>query len=326
MSFNNLSHLVIPHPQTHQKAHLLSFKALFIYLFLFIFLQYGLSFISFAKPDVLGVSTNISIEKVIVETNKKRVEAGLQPVKENSLLDKAAQLKAENMFAENYWAHFSPSGKDPWGFMNQAGYKFSYAGENLAKNFQTSEDVVIAWMNSPSHKENLMNPNYQDIGIAVVNGTLQGQETTLVVQMFGKPSKVVAVVPKNAEPETIQPEVQPININEEQNLAPESQQLAQNEIPVNQPVGQVQNASTIPNLNSSKFMVDPYAVTRVFGIGLFALIGFLLIVDFYELRRRGVLRISSHHFAHMGLLMVSSSAILSTKVGQITELAQNIVR
>ena len=139
--------------------------------------------VSIYKPGVLGVESNISVEEIVNDTNIERQKTGLPPLTLNSNLSTAAKLKADNMFAENYWAHFSPSGKDPWGFINSAGYKFSYAGENLARNFYNPEDVVKAWMASASHRENILNPKYQDIGIAVEEGILQGQKTTLIVQM-----------------------------------------------------------------------------------------------------------------------------------------------
>jgi hypothetical protein len=73
--------------------------------------------------------------------------------------------------------------------MYEAGYQYEYAGENLAKNFLFSKNVVEAWMDSPTHRENVLRPEYTDVGFAVVNDVLNGEETTLVVQMFGKPLK-----------------------------------------------------------------------------------------------------------------------------------------
>lgn len=317
-----LAHLFLPHPHTHRKAHLLSYKALFVYILLFLSLQYGFTFANLKNPGVLGTSTSISVSEVIAQTNQKRAEAGLPPVKENLNLNKAAQLKAANMFAEDYWAHFSPSGKDPWGFINQAGYKFSYAGENLAKNFNNSGDVVVAWMNSPSHKENLLNPNYQDIGIAVEDGTLQGQPTTLVVQMFGKPSQVVAVAPRaETPPATVNqevPEAQPVEVVQEPTqLAPETQTSPE--------IGQVANANTLPTLTTQP-LVNSQALTRNLGLALFGLIGVLLFLDVWVLKKRGVFRFSSHHVAHMGLMAISGSAVLTTSAGQISEMAVSVIK
>ena len=175
----------LPHKETHKKAHLISWEALLFYILFFILLQVGFSLVSYSKPGLLGVSSNID-QKVIIElTNKEREKQGLAPLKENEALDKAAGLKAQNMIAENYWAHFAPSGKTPWDFILGSGYKFTFAGENLAKNFYSSNEVVLAWMASPTHRDNLLNNKYQDIGVAVVDGILNGQKTTLIVQEFG---------------------------------------------------------------------------------------------------------------------------------------------
>ena len=89
------------------------------------------------------------------------------------------------MFAENYWAHNSPSGKSPWVWFKEAGYSYVYAGENLAKDFGDTSRMMSAWMASPTHKDNIVNPKYTEIGLAVVPGTIQSQETVLVVQLFG---------------------------------------------------------------------------------------------------------------------------------------------
>lgn len=169
-------HLFIPHTDTHAKAHLLHWHSLFIYGLLFMLMQFSFNLINIYKPGVLGVNSNITVQEIVDKVNVERKRVGLPPVRENSMLNQAATAKAHNMFEEDYWAHFSPSGKDPWGFITGSGYKFSYAGENLARNFYTSDEVVNAWMNSPTHRANILNPNYQEVGIAVEDGVLQGQK------------------------------------------------------------------------------------------------------------------------------------------------------
>jgi hypothetical protein len=102
-----------------------------------------------------------------------------------------------DMLNENYFAHTSPDGITPWYWISKAGYKYVAAGENLAKGFTESEYVHEAWMSSPSHKANILNSTYQDVGIAVVEGTINGEKTTIAVQFFGKSSvKGVSITPK----------------------------------------------------------------------------------------------------------------------------------
>src|SRR3989338_676493 len=200
-----LSHFFLPHPETHKKAHLLSFKALAVYILFFLMLSLTFRATNVYKPGVLGVESSISQSEVIRLTNIEREKNGLRAVSEDPRLNAAAMEKAKNMFEENYWAHFSPSGKDPWGFINGAGYKFSYAGENLAKSFYQSDEVVKAWMASRTHRENILNKHYLNIGIAVLEGTLNGEKTTLVVQEFGTPvDTAIAQIPSEAAVKSIQ--------------------------------------------------------------------------------------------------------------------------
>ncbi len=265
-----------------------------IYILLFILVQVSFSLVNTFKPGVLGVNSDITVEQVIDGTNVERQKLGLPPLHANESLSKAAQAKAQNMFAENYWAHFSPSGKDPWGFITGSGYRFSYAGENLARNFYTSDEVVKAWMNSPTHRANLLNPHYQDIGIAVVDGVLLGQKTTLIVQEFGTPYEAIAQAPK-------------IDLNgKTTELTPE--QLAA--------APQLQVAGT-EQTNVPKAVLDPYKTVKVLAMVLITLIGSLLVIDFIVLRRRGVFRFSSHHFAHMMLLVVLVTAVAVVGVGSV---------
>ncbi|MBI3485340.1 hypothetical protein HY025_00175 [Candidatus Daviesbacteria bacterium] len=288
----------LPHPQTHQKAHLLTWEAMLIYVLFFIFLQVGFNVFSHIKPGVLGISSDINVIDLINDTNEQRAKLNLPALKENALLDAAAAAKAQNMFTEDYWAHYSPSGKDPWGFILSAGYKFSYAGENLARNFYTSSDVVNAWMESPTHKENIVNSRYSEIGMAVADGVLKGQKTTLVVQMFGTPFEAVATKP------TVNVAGQKITLND--------QQLTQTNLSL--PISEVQAATkqNLPKLN-----IDPFAINKQLGLVLLGFIFLLLIIDFYVIKKRGVVRISSYHLSHLALLSIAASALLNMKPGSI---------
>jgi hypothetical protein len=128
---------------------------------------------------------SITKSSLIDLTNKARLSAGLAVVVENPILDKAAFLKAQDMINNNYFSHYSPQGLSPWHWFSIAGYNYEYAGENLAIGFLDSQDVYQAWMNSYSHKQNILNPNYKEIGIAVVSGKLGDNKVNIVVQLFG---------------------------------------------------------------------------------------------------------------------------------------------
>ncbi len=190
-----LKGLFIPQKENNYRAGLLDLPFLAFLVILFIASQLSLNLVSLLHPGVLGYASDITPERIVELTNNKRIDTGLQPLKLNEKLSQGAQLKAGDMFAFDYWAHQSPSGREPWEFFQEAGYEYRVAGENLARDFMNSNEVVEAWMNSPTHKENILNPKYQEIGVAVVNGTLGGIQTTLVVQFFGTPSEAVAGVP-----------------------------------------------------------------------------------------------------------------------------------
>jgi len=139
--------------------------------------------------------TSSNIEYLI---NKERIYYGLQPLKSDSDLDRAAKLKSKDMINRNYFEHFA-YGLTPWDFVKNSGYKYKYAGENLAMNFDTSEGVVKAWMNSPAHRANILSTDFEDIGIGVVkgvytenkNGFEDTYETTMVTTMYGKKKPVI---------------------------------------------------------------------------------------------------------------------------------------
>ncbi len=123
---------------------------------------------------------------VIVDlTNDERGSEKMANLNRNDVLDTAARLKAEDMARHEYFAHYSPDGVSPWYWFDQAGYNYLHAGENLAVHFTESGEVVDAWMNSPSHRANILNGNYTEIGVGTAKGDYKGQSTVFVVQLFG---------------------------------------------------------------------------------------------------------------------------------------------
>lgn len=150
------------------------------------------------RLQVLGYAANITVGDVHALSNQERTNAGLAPLALNGALSQAAFNKAQDMFANNYWAHTSPSGLTPWSFISGVGYSYASAGENLAKNYNSSAGVVYGWMNSSSHRSNVLSSSYQEVGYAVVNGTLLGEETTLVVAMYAVPYVAPAPAPAPA--------------------------------------------------------------------------------------------------------------------------------
>jgi hypothetical protein len=168
-----------------------------------VFMQLAYGFVSSGRLEVLGRVSSISASDLLTDTNTQRVNASLPGLKVNAALSAAAFSKAKDMFANNYWAHVSPAGVTPWKWLGDAGYNYDVAGENLAKNYPTAQATVDAWMASPTHRANMLKPTYQDIGFAVVDGTLDGRPTTLVVAYYGTPATVAVEGAKDAKPTVV---------------------------------------------------------------------------------------------------------------------------
>ena len=168
---------------------------LFIWLVLVLFiLKIGAVLFIFYFPKSVFFA-EISKTLLVNLTNQERKSLGITSLRENSNLNQAAYLKAKDMLNNDYFAHTSPSGLTPWYWFDKTGYKYQYAGENLAIDFIDSEELFEAWDNSPSHRENIIDTNYTDIGIAVVSGEFKGSQTTVVVQLFGSPTRALAKEP-----------------------------------------------------------------------------------------------------------------------------------
>ena len=130
----------------------------------------------------------VVLPSVVFElTNTERATAKIGGLTISPLLTAGAEAKANDMATKSYFAHTSPDGKTPWYWFGEVGYRFTYAGENLAVHFNDSETVENAWLNSPGHRANILNPNFTEIGIATAQGIYQGVLTTFIVEEFGRP-------------------------------------------------------------------------------------------------------------------------------------------
>jgi hypothetical protein len=295
-----IGHYFFPQPSNNHKARLLQPSFLSLIVAVFLTSQFFLNYFSLQFPRILGYAANISPERLIELTNQERLKNGLVPLENNSVLNEAAKRKAGDMFAFNYWAHNSPSGRTPWAFFKETGYYYLCAGENLARDFNDSEAVVAAWMDSPTHKENILNVNYQEIGIAVLNGTLEGIETTLVVQLFGTP--VTAVASSVETVKTIEPLSKPALASGEATTSAFSQLLASTEL---------------EEEKSSWPLLSPFSVTKNLIIFLAGLVIGIFVLDLYFITRKKVIRLSSRSLAHLTFLVFLILAVLMVQPGLI---------
>lgn len=128
---------------------------------------------------------------VFIWTNTQRAVNGRKPLSRNELLDSVAQAKIDDMFARQYFAHVSPTDEGVGDIAKNIGYEFLLIGENLALgDFADDEALLVAWMDSPGHRANILNDKYTEIGVAVGKGNFDGRDTWLAVQSFGLPLSV----------------------------------------------------------------------------------------------------------------------------------------
>ncbi len=182
----------VPHAQNDYRPHLIRWPSIMTLAIGVILLQVVYNVLE--TGSVLGRVTSIDSTALLRATNAERTSDGESELRMSTKLTAAANQKVEDMFSQQYWAHTSPAGSTPWTWFDKVEYHYQDAGENLAKDFSTSNGVVAAWMNSPAHRENLLDSRYKEVGFASKSGVLNGEETTVVVALYGAPKGDVGVV------------------------------------------------------------------------------------------------------------------------------------
>ncbi|HBC72815.1 TPA: hypothetical protein DCZ90_03325 [Candidatus Amesbacteria bacterium] len=273
-----ITHLFLPHHTNNQRAKILHPSSLLVVLSLVLVFQMAVGKISYRYPRILGYASVIQPVQILTLTNQQRQSQGLPALELDPQLSAAAARKAADMFARDYWSHVSPAGTQPWTFITAAGYSYRYAGENLARDFSDPDSVVQAWMNSPSHRENMLSNRYRDMGVAVADGNLGGRETTLVVQMFGT-------------------------------------RLGQ--APATAAVGSAFTVKAQEVLPTSAPVTSPFTLTKIFSVSLLVLFAAVLLLDVVIVNRRRLVRWTSKSFAHFIFLAVVALAAITLIRGQI---------
>jgi len=321
------AHYFYPRHSNDHKAKFLHTSTLFLLVGFLIVFQVVLQALPYSGVSILGYAANIPPAEVIGLTNQKRVESGLLPLSYNDALSQAARVKGEHMLANNYWAHVAPDGTEPWGFFIDAGYKYRYAGENLARDFSNPQSAVDAWMASPSHKDNLLSEKYKEVGIAVVEGDLGGVDTTIIVQLFGTQlSDASTSVPiAQAKPET---GIVPTNTPTPTNLPTISPTLiptatvfvAAPVTPVVSPsLKEVLVTAEAPQVSKEGFrvLVSPFDTTRGVSLVTIVLLLGVMVVDGVVTSRKRITRIGGRTFAHLAFLGMILTIVFIARAGQI---------
>jgi len=285
-----LAHLFIPRSSNNYKAKTLHVSSLSVFILIIMISQVLLSFIGQTIPGVLGVISTITAEEIIDLTNQKRQENNLPELKLNPVLVEAAQQKGADMMVKNYWAHTAPDGKAPWYFFKNVSYQYLYAGENLARDFIDSPSVVNAWMNSPTHKDNILSSRYQEIGIAVIQDTFQGSESVLVVQLFG-----------TQMPGTAPAKTGMIDTGIRTSLDPD--------IIAMQP--------QIAGLRDRLPLLSSFQVTKAMSISLTFILLTVVLIDTFIITKKKIIRLSGKGLAHLVFLGMLLIILIITQQGII---------
>lgn len=123
---------------------------------------------------------NVDEKEVFDLINKQRTNNGLQALRVDKEVQRVARIKAEDMVANNYFSHNSPTYGSPFDMLKSFKISYRTAGENVAAN-SSSSGAVNSWMNSSGHKANILNGNFNYTGIGVVSSSKYGK---IFVQMF----------------------------------------------------------------------------------------------------------------------------------------------
>jgi len=301
-------HLLLPRESNNHKAKILHPSSFLVIAAFMILFQGFINFVPKIRPDILGFAANISIQEVVNLTNQKRTAAGLSALSLNQNLSNAAYTKGQDMIAKDYWAHVAPDGTQPWKFITSFGYKYRYAGENLARDFSNANDAVNAWMNSPSHRENILNPKYKEIGIGVVEGDLAGSDTTIIVQFFG-----ATYADRVAEPlaEAVKTEITS-NVSK----VPDVPKVEQVATPIAVKLPEVKSEISTPK-PEQQVLVSPFTTTRNASLIALSVLLIVFIVDAFLVSKRRITRIAGRTFSHVIFLLMILSIMMIIKSGKI---------
>lgn len=299
-------HLIVPRSSNNHRARLLHSSSLVYFSLLVLAFQLFIGYGPRMGLRVLGYAANISPAEVIRLTNEKRVAQGLSALREDPVLSQAALAKGADMLNKDYWAHISPDGTEPWAFFASAGYTYRYAGENLARDFSNPTDAVEAWMASPSHRDNLLSDKYSDIGIAVVEGDLNGVDTTIIVQLFGtRAVDVPATIPVAEASEEVVPAAE---LNPE--VLPTEEELV-----VTLPIGNNELISEAGN--NGGLVGSPFGMTKTIALAMGSVFMTVMVIDGVVAYRRGLKRFVGRTVAHVSFMGMVVAIILIAKAGRI---------
>lgn len=295
------------------------------------------------NKQVLAYATNMSLGDLLASANASRAAGGLPPLSLNAKLNNSAQMKANNMISLNYWSHVAPDGTQPWYWFQQSGYAYLNAGENLAYGFNTGSEVNTGWMNSPTHRANIMG-DYAEVGFGIASGaSYQGDANTVIVAHYGKPQPATPApipvpspaatatpTPTASQPSPTAPVAEPAPIAQEQPAEPSPQsgptENSQNEdtlVPSSDtqisPIVASEETKTVSVLEQLKNHQTPSIIAASIGLVSLASAGFAAThrVFMKKLIKDGQRFMLRHPLLDVLAVCLTLAMILSTTVGKL---------
>jgi uncharacterized protein YkwD len=298
---NFLHALIFPHEKNNYRARILHASGFLLILVTILILSFFARYFKTERPDILGISYSISEGELLSLVNKERQDRGLPHLTLNTQLSDASRRKASDMFQKNYWAHFAPDGStSPWAFIKSSGYNYTFAGENLAKGFSDSASIVSAWMSSPTHRDNILSPRYNDVGFAIIEGSLTGEETVLVVEMFGATAqRTLAAVPA----------AQVASAQEQEQASPSGFASQETALVISpEPLREANEGATPVSSSQAAFIKNPkidVSITSkaISTVGL-SFLAFAFIMDLIIVERKKIPRVVGHNIDHVMLILL----------------------
>jgi hypothetical protein len=140
----------------------------------------------------IGTTKAFDVETVVFLINAERDARGLSVLSLNEKLQKAAKAKAYSVALSGRLEHTSSLNGELWKPLKDAGYSYALVGENLGVNIADPTALVSEWMASPSHRANILNPEFEDVAVAVQRANFLGDSADYIVLYTAKPKQVSA--------------------------------------------------------------------------------------------------------------------------------------
>ncbi len=304
--FSWLKKHFIPHAGNNHRPHILRDRSTCNIVAVVIFLE----IFTFLIPAIANINLSGGLAAVLPAvldqlTNSERQSQNLAVLSVNPVLTHAAEMKAQDMATKGYFAHTSPEGLTPWYWIELAGYEYQYAGENLAVNFRDSKDVTIAWLNSPTHKANIVKGNYTEMGTGIAQGMYKGRNTIFVAQVYANPAPTVAVAPKTPVP-TPAPKA-PVAVAKPADILGAEANSERTEADTSSEVVKViktelNNETNLKPTLWQKLLASPRNTTNVFLAVIFSVVAFALLLYLIIKRREHHMDLVTNGFAVIAII------------------------